>query len=149
MTNQYKDEIGSTNAMIREALRKINHVLDDSPANKEIEVVIAQSDEAIQIPREIASILKEVLMNSAAGKSVSVLPQQAELTTQEAADILNVSRPHVVKLIDEGILPGHKSGSHRRIYAADVQAYKHQRDAAARTSADDLTALTEELGLYE
>ena len=59
-----------------------------------------------------------------------------------------MSRPHVVKLMNEGTLPGHKTGSHRRIYAADVQAYKHQRDIDARTAADELTALSEETGIY-
>ena len=80
---------------------------------------------------------------------MSVIPTSAELTTQQAAELLKVSRPHVIKLMDDGILEGHKVGTHRRLYAADVQAYKHQRDIKQRATADELTALTDHLGLYE
>lgn len=73
----------------------------------------------------------------------------AELTTQQAADLLNVSRPHIAKLIDEGTLKGHKVGKHRRLNAIDVQNYKHQRDVEQRDAVDELTALSDELGLYE
>ena len=149
MPNLRINETDSATVTTQEALRKINHVLNSPPASRNLEIVIDQSDEVIRLPREIATILREILINSVAGKSVSVIPNQAELTTQEAADLLNVSRPHVVKLLDEGILPGHKAGTHRRIYAADVQAYKHQREIDTRAAADDLTELTEELGLYE
>ena len=143
------NEIASTAATAREALQKINRVLSDTSTNKDVKVVVEQSDEVIRLPREVATVLREILVNSVAGRSVSVIPMLAELTTQQAANLLNVSRPHVIKLMDDGILPGHKVGTHRRIYAADVQAYKHQRDIEARTAADDLTALTEEMGLYE
>ena len=114
-----------------------------------MEVRVEQSDEVIRLPREGATVLREILVNTAAGRSVKVIPMHAELTTQQAADLLNVSRPHVVKLMDKGVLPGHKVGTHRRIYAADVHAYKHQRDIEGRIAADELTALTEEMGLYE
>lgn len=143
------NEIASTAATAREALQKINRVLSDTSTNKDVKVVVEQSDEVIRLPREVATVLREILVNSVAGRSVSVIPMRAELTTQQAANLLNVSRPHVIKLMDDGILPGHKVGTHRRIYAADVQTYKHQRDIEARTAADDLTALTEEMGLYE
>lgn len=136
-------------ATAREALRRLNHALSTPSEREVVEVVVEQSDEVIQLPREVATILREVLVNTAAGRSVGVIPMHAELTTQQAADLLNVSRPHVVKLMNEGILPGHKVGTHRRIYAADVHAYKHQRDIEGRIAADELTALTEEMGLYE
>ena len=149
MSHLRDSEITNTAATAREALQKINRVLSDTSTDKDVNVVVEQSDDVIRVPREVATVLREILVNSAAGRSVGVIPMRAELTTQQAAHLLNVSRPHVIKLMDEGILPGHKVGTHRRIYAADVQAYKHQRDIDARTAAEDLTALTEEMGLYE
>ncbi|MGP5029490.1 helix-turn-helix domain-containing protein [Corynebacterium casei] len=149
MSHLRDSEITNTAATVREALQKINRVLSDTSTDKDANVVVEQSDDVIRVPREVATVLREILVHSAAGRSVGVIPMRAELTTQQAAHLLNVSRPHVIKLMDEGILPGHKVGTHRRIYAADVQAYKHQRDIDARTAADDLTALTEEMGLYE
>lgn len=149
MSHLRDSEISHTAATAREALQKINRVLSDTSTDRDVKIVIEQSDDVIRVPREVATVLREILVNSAAGRSVGVIPMRAELTTQQAAHLLNVSRPHVIKLMDEGILPGHKVGTHRRIYAADVQAYKHQRDIEARAAADDLTALTEEMGLYE
>lgn len=147
---QLKDTNGADVATTaREALRRLNHVLDGDLQHGVVDVVVEHSEETIRLPREVATVLREILVNSAAGKSVGVIPMHAELTTQQAADLLNVSRPHVVKLMNDGMLPGHKVGTHRRIYASDVQEYKHQRDIAGRIAADELTALTEEMGLYE
>lgn len=133
----------------REALAKINAVLSGTSTRQDVYVAVENSDDVIRLPREVATVLRKVLANVVAGRSVSVVPTSAELTTQQAANLLNVSRPHVVKLIDQDILPAHKVGTHRRIYAADVEAYKHQRDLDARAAADELAALTEEMGLYE
>ncbi len=75
---------------------------------------------------------------------------QAELTSQEGADLLNVSRPHLVKLLDAGALPFTKTGRHRRIKFADLMAYKKQRDQASYTALDELAAQAQELRMgYE
>ncbi|MCS5480116.1 helix-turn-helix domain-containing protein [Corynebacterium sp. YIM 101645] len=147
---QLKDSNGTDVAgTARKALQRLNQVLDSLPEQRTLDVVVEQCDEAIRLPREVAALLREILVNAAAGRDVGVMPMHAELTTQQVADVLNVSRPHVVKLIDEGVLQGHKVGTHRRIYAADVYAYKHQRDLEARAAADELAALNDEMGLYE
>ena len=78
-----------------------------------------------------------MLANEADGRQVKIVPVQKELTTQQAADLLHVSRPHVVKLIDTGQLAGHKVGAHRRLYADDVFAFKRKRDAAQRANPDE------------
>lgn len=148
MAHLQNNEAANSPDAVHEALRKITHALHEPNSHEQVEVAFGASDDVIRLPNDLAKVLREVLVNAAAGRSVSVIPSQAELTTQQAADILNVSRPHVVKLMNEGTLPGHKTGSHRRIYAADVQAYKHQRDIDARTAADELTALSEETGIY-
>ncbi len=81
-----------------------------------------------------------ILGELAAGNAVQIVPVHAELTTQEAANILNVSRPYMVKLLEEGKLPHHKTGRHRRVLFSDLMEYKKKRDA------DSLSAM-KELGL--
>ncbi|MNP74817.1 Helix-turn-helix domain protein [compost metagenome] len=95
-------------------------------------------------------MLDNILSELALGNAVKVVPIHAELTTQEAADLLNVSRPHLVKLLDEGVIPHTKTGRHRRVRFADLMAYKELRDRASREAMDELAAQAQELGMgYE
>lgn len=104
-------------------------------------------DQQIPLPAEAVAHLTDILGHLAEGRSVMVVPLHEELTTQQAADLLGVSRPFVVKLLDTGVIPHRKAGSHRRVRAADVLAYKQRDDAERRTVADALTAEAEALGL--
>ena len=79
------------------------------------------------------------------GRSITLVPHDKELTTQEAADILHVSRPHLIKLLDRGDLPFHRVGTHRRIRIEDVLTYRDRRDAERSAALDELTKLSEEL----
>ena len=83
------------------------------------------------------------------GQAVSVVPRHRELTTQEAADILNISRPYLIRLLDKDTLPYNKTGSHRRLKLEDVLAYKAKRDKTTDESLDQLAQLSQDLGLYE
>ena len=83
----------------------------------------------------------------AIGNSVRVVPVHAELTSQEAADLLNVSRPHLVKLLEQGALPHHKTGRHRRGLFSDLMNYKQQRDEISRKALDELADLSQEFGM--
>jgi excisionase family DNA binding protein len=84
------------------------------------------------------------------GNAVKVIPIHAELTTQEAADLLNVSRPHVVKLLETDALKGHKAGKHRRILFADLMEYKNKRLAESEAAMDELTQQAQQLKMrYE
>ncbi|WP_430478729.1 excisionase family DNA-binding protein [Streptomyces sp. P11-1] len=84
----------------------------------------------------------------AVGKAVTVAPVNTTLTTQEAADLLGVSRPTFVKILDEGGLSYTRPGRHRRVLLADVLDYKEARRSQRRQGLDELTRLTEESGLY-
>ena len=84
----------------------------------------------------------------AEGRPVAVLPDEEMLTTQAAADLLNVSRQYLVRLVDSGELPAVWVGSHRRLRAADVAAFKTARDARRTSALDRLVALSEEVGGY-
>lgn len=139
----------ATSDTAREALRQLNHILATTAADSSVPVSVGTSPDIVRLPRDIAEVLRDVLSNAAAGTAVGVIPMHAELTTQQAADLLNVSRPHIVKLMDSGVLPGRKVGTHRRIYASELQQYKHHRDLESRAAADELAALTEDMDLYE
>lgn len=101
----------------------------------------------VVLPAEAVHLLVRVLTHMANGNAVTVLPVQAELTTQHAADLLGVSRPYLVRLLDEGKIPFHKVGTHRRVRAADLMAYQEQRRGKSKRLLDDLTEEAQELGL--
>jgi excisionase family DNA binding protein len=109
----------------------------------------AASGETTPLPPQIAVLLRQVLTSLAAGKSVTVAEALEEVTPNEAGEYLNVSRPYVTKLMDEGVLPYRQVGSHRRIPFADLAAYRERERARARKSMKDLTRQSEELGLYD
>ena len=104
----------------------------------------------IELPTSALRLLVDILAELADGNAVQVVPVHAELTTQEAADLLNVSRPHLVKLLEAGKLPFHKTGKHRRIRFADLRRYKQERDEDSAAAMDDLARQAQELGMgYE
>lgn len=109
-----------------------------------------QQREVVELPTFAFRLLGEILSELALGNAVKVVPIHAELTTQEGADILNVSRPHLIKMLDEGALPHTKTGKHRRVKFADLMRYKEQRDQASLSVMDELAAQAQELGMgYE
>lgn len=110
----------------------------------------SQQREVVELPTFALRLLSEILSELALGNAVKVVPIHAELTTQEGADMLNVSRPHLVKLLDNGVLPHTKTGRHRRIKFTDLMAYKEQRDRTSRDAMDELAAQAQALGMgYE
>ena len=98
--------------------------------------------------REAAVLLAHVLGYLANGEGANVMPDSAELTTQQAAEFLNVSRPYLIKLLESGQIPFRRVGTHRRIRFRDLRLFKSQDDLKRRHAADELTQLSQELGLY-
>ncbi|MEU1277443.1 helix-turn-helix domain-containing protein [Streptomyces sp. NPDC005805] len=103
--------------------------------------------EALALPREAVELLATVLAHMAAGRSVSVVPHNAELTTQQAADLLNVSRPFLIGLLEAGEIEFRTVGKHRRVLASSLLAYKRDDDRKRREAADELTQLGQQTGL--
>lgn len=118
--------------------------------NKGIHLKIADSNQTVEIPFQAFLLLKSVISNMAEGNDVVLLPTTSELTTQQAAELLNVSRPHVVKLLETGKIPFHKAGSHRRIKLKDALAYEAQVKKDREQNLQFLAKEAQELNLgYE
>ena len=108
-----------------------------------------QSDELV-LPGPALQLLLDILSEMSRGNAISIMPIHAELSTQDAANILNVSRPFLVKLLDDGVIPHHKVGAHRRVFAKDIVEYKQKIDSDRQQTLDKLTALSQDLNMgYE
>ena len=105
------------------------------------------SDVSVTVPREAFELFLEVLGQMANGNAVTIVPVHAELTTQQAADMLNVSRPHLVELLEAGKVPFRRVGTHRRIRVIDLLAYQQKDEAERRAVLDELTDEAQKLGL--
>jgi excisionase family DNA binding protein len=128
----------------------------DRQAIQRLEVVLAQAHfklvgmdgEEIHLPESVYQILRHAIHQMAAGRAISLVPYDRYLSSQEAADFLNVSRPYLYTLLDGGQIPYIKVGTHRRIRFEDLMAYKQQRDIQRRQALSELAAFSQELGFY-
>jgi len=108
-----------------------------------------ESDELV-LPGHALQLLLDVLSEMSRGNAISIMPIHAELSTQDAANILNVSRPFLVGLLEKGVIDFHKVGTHRRVLAKDVIEYKQKTDVERMTALDKLTEESQKLGMgYE
>lgn len=106
--------------------------------------LLGPDGEMIGIPASAFHALRLVVDAMSRGQTVVLAPQEEELTSQQAADLLRVSRPHLVKLLDDGRIPFHRVGTHRRIRLEDVLAYRGKRSQNRREQLDELTRLSED-----
>ena len=105
---------------------------------------------SVTIPAKALQLLAFILANMAQGKAISLIPSDSEISTQQAADLLHVSRPHVVKLLEAGTIPFKKVGSHRRILVEDLLRYETQQKKLQRENLAFLVNQAQELSLgYE
>jgi len=101
----------------------------------------------VTVPVDAFDLFLAVLAEMADGNAVRIVPVHAELTTQQVAELLNVSRPYVIQLLEEGRIPSRKVGAHRRVRAEDALAYRARDEERRKEILDELTAEAEKHGL--
>lgn len=121
------------------------HIKAEQPLR--LMVTDADQEEPIELPAGAVSLLMDILEAMAAGRGVTIIPVNAELTTVQAAEILNVSRPFLIKLIEAEKIPCRMVGKHRRIRMEDVMLYKQRIDADREATLDQLVADAQEQGM--
>lgn len=104
-------------------------------------------EETVSIPESAFRLLNDILTQMAKGNAVTLIPVHAELTTQQAADILNVSRPFLVEQLEKGVIPYRKVGTHRRIFFKDLMDFKEAMIRNRLKALEKLAAQSQELGM--
>lgn len=130
-------QIKRLNAVLSTGSPDLQYSLTDSAGNRMV------------LPKSVFHVLVAVAHAMANGQSISIVHYDQALTTQQAAEILQVSRPYLIQLLEQGKIPYEKVGTHRRVRMKDVLRYKEQRDRIRAEALDELGRVSEALGLYE
>jgi len=134
-------------ALAKEGSRELSMVMNTPEETQEITVCLGHVEQKVHLPSSAIQMLMDILVNISQGNAVQIVPVHAELTTQEAADMLMVSRPYLVKLLDDGKIEHRKVGSHRRIRYNDLLSFKQQEERARKAALDELAAEAQELNM--
>ena len=133
--------------LAQESSRRLTKILGTRTQDVQVRVQPeGGEDETITIPLPAFRLLADILTEMAKGNAVTLIPVHAELTTQQAADLLNVSRPYLIELLEKGEIPFRKVGTHRRVLFQDLRAYKEKTEQSRLKALDELSALDQELG---
>jgi excisionase family DNA binding protein len=128
------------------AIKQLEHILGLEGFQAKL---VGVNAEEILIPESVYQALRQVVHAFVLGQAISIVPQEREMTTQEAADFLNVSRPHLIKLLEQGEIPYILVGSHRRINSLALMKYKEKRDAKRSNLLDELIQESQDMGFYD
>lgn len=142
-----EEERSSLRKQLRQILSNVDPGEEVGPLSLRVEG--EDGGATLSLPDAAVGPLLDLLSDLAEGRAVSVSDADEELTTREAAELLNVSRPHLTRLLKEGEILSHKVGSHHRVYRRDVLAYKVRRQEESEEAMQELTRLSQELGLYD
>lgn len=128
-----------------DAFKSLDHQIETICDRHGSAQLVDADGNATEIPNAALRALRLIVRRMAHGERLALVGHGDQLTTQQAADILHVSRPHLVKLLDRGDIPSHKVGSHRRVQTADLLAYRAKRDATRHAQLDELARISAEL----
>jgi excisionase family DNA binding protein len=144
---EYTDDLPSPEAvsLARESAAALSRLLRERPESDRARVQL--DGEELILPRSALSLLRNLLSEMAQGHAVTTIPVHAELTTQQAADMLNVSRPFLVKLLETDEIPHTRVGTHRRVRLKDLLEYKKQRDRKADAALQELADQAQDLDM--
>lgn len=112
---------------MKQTISVLRRILQAFVPGKPVEMKLSQSEETVNLPYQTMAFLMELFSQMAQGKAMALIATDTELTTQQAADILQISRPHLVQLLEGGRIPFRKAGSHRRVLMADLLGYMSAR----------------------
>ncbi len=137
-----------------EEYARLFHVLEGAAADAKARgetscQIVGPQGQTFALPESVFFLLERVVEVLSRGDAITIVPVHKELTTQQAADIINVSRQYLVRLLDEGKIPFTRTGTHRRVRFTDVMAYKEKRDQEREASLDSLTRVSQEYGGYD
>ncbi|MCQ2739264.1 MAG: helix-turn-helix domain-containing protein [bacterium] len=127
--------------------KELSNLVDNLSGVGKIALVV--NGQEIEVPSIIYVALTEVVKTLNNGDSVTLIPMDKELTTQQAADILNVSRPYFIKLLENGTIKFRKTGTHRKVLMQDLIEYRDKRAENRRANIEEMSKLSQELGLYD
>ena len=133
-----KDPVAPSSDEVDLAKSSLRKLVGEPKGRVTIQIKIGRKPEMVEIPLSAYRLLRDLLSEMAQGNAVTLIPVHAELTTQQAADLLNVSRPFLVGLLDNRKIPYHRVGTHRRVRYEDLMLYKHRVDADRRSVLDEL-----------
>ena len=135
------DEVDIARASAAVLTKLLQDLPDDHRAN------IRMGGQDLIVPRQAIELLKDILAGMSAGKVINLVPMAKELTTQQAADFLNVSRPYLIGLLEQGVLNHTLVGTHRRIRFDDLLAYREKMVNNSKAAMDELMKVSQEMGI--
>lgn len=148
MTAVLEIPTSSEQRLASQSIVDMDHILRDLKGKKTVMIEV-KSDEghSIKVPVKVFKLLLDILSQMAKGNAISIVPSEAELSTQQAADMLNVSRPFLVKLLKEEKIPYKQVGRHRRILLEDLLAYMKKQDQVREKALQALADQAQELDM--
>jgi excisionase family DNA binding protein len=135
----------------RELAKELSRKLAKRGTSHDLKIMVEPDDgsgDYAVIPQAAFKLLMDILTAMGEGRAVSIIPHRAELTTKQAADMLNVSRPFLIKLLEQEEIPFHMVGTHRRIKFEDLVEYKNNIDAKRLKTLEELSAEAQDMGFY-
>ena len=149
MALELLEPVEPTEEDARQAQESVSQLIKHLQHPEQVRIIVEgdQNGATIRLPPVALRLLKDMLVQMAQGNAITLIPTHAELTTQQAADLLNVSRPFLIGLLDNNAIPHRKVGTHRRVCYRDLMEYKRNTDASRRKVLDDLAAEAQELNM--